>query len=290
MKIRNTLIILVALMMGFSTGCNKEELEQLRQDKQELNQQIEEKNATIEQLEQVNNQMQKNLQLIIDRRGIDSTVYKSLQGAQLSDRLQGLSESLETQKSEVNALRNQLRGARYQAGQYKDQVEKLEQELKMKEDTLQSIQKEMMDQAKQIDKMMAHSEKQDATIDSLQKKNKNYLEALQEKTRVVNTAYVVSGEEKSLQEKGVIKKTGGFLGIFGQTPVVDPEFNEADFSEFHIPQERELTIKAPKRKVEVVTPHPENAYTLDENGETTVLKITDTEQFWRATKHLVIVY
>jgi len=290
MKIRNTLIILVALMMGFSTGCNKEELEQLRQDRQELNQQIEEKNATIEELQQVNNRMQKNLQLIIDRRGIDSTVYKSLQGAQLSDRLKGLSESLQTQKSEVEALRNQLRGARYQAGQYKDQVEKLEEELTMKEDTLQSIQKDMMDQAQRIDEMMARAEKRDATIDSLKKKNKNYLEALQEKTRVVNTAYVVSGEEKSLVEKNVIKKVGGFLGIFGQTAVVDPEFNEADFSEFHIPQERELTIKAQKRKVELVTAHPENSYTLNENGETTVLKITDTEQFWRANKHLVIIY
>jgi DNA repair exonuclease SbcCD ATPase subunit len=290
MKIRNTLIILVALMMGFSTGCNKEELEQLRQDKQELNQQIEEKNATIEQLEQVNNRMQKNLQLIIDRRGIDSTVYKSLQGDQLSDRLQGLSKSLQTQKSEVNALRNQLRGARYQAGQYKDQVEKLEEELKMKEDTLQSIQKDMMDKARRIDEMMAKAEKQDATIDSLKKKNKNYLETLQEKTRVVNTAYVVSGDEKSLEEKGVIQKVGGFLGIFGQTAVVDPEFNEADFTEFHIPQERELTIQAQKRKVEVVTPHPKNSYTLNGNGETTVLEITDTEQFWRATKHLVVVY
>jgi len=290
MKIRNTIIILLALMMGFSTGCNKEELEQLRQDKQELNQQIEEKNTTIEQLRQMNSRMEKNLQLVIDRRGIDSTVYKSLQGDQLSDRLEGLSESLETKQTEVQSLRNQLRGARYQAGQYKDQVEKLKQDLKMKEDTLQAIEQDMMDKANEIEELMARAEKRDATIDSLKKKNKNYLEALQEKTRVENTAYVATGEEKSLVEKEVIKKVGGFLGIFGQTAVLNPEFNQADLKEFHIPQEREIKINAQQRKVEVVTSHPENAYTLEGNGETTVLKITDIEQFWRAGNYLVVVY
>jgi len=290
MKIRNTIIILLALIMGFSTGCNKEELEQLRQDKQELNQQIEEKNTNIEQLKQMNSRMEKNLQLIIDRRGIDSTVYKSLQGDQLSERLEGLNESLEVKQSEVKSLRNQLRGARYQAGQYKSQVEKLKEQLQMKEDTLQAIEADMMKKANEIEALMAKAEKQDAAIDSLKKKSKNYLEALQKKTEVENTAYVATGEEKKMQEKGVIKKEGGLLGIFGQTPVLNPQFNLADLKEFHIPDQTEVSINAQKRKVELVTPHPENAYTLNENGETTTLEITDPEQFWRAGKYLVIVY
>jgi len=288
--LRKTSIILMALLMGIGTACNKEELEQLRKEKQQLSEQIARKDSTIQALNQMNSRIEKNLQLVIDRRGIDSTVLKSIRQSNLEQRLEGLQEAVSTTQDKMENLRSQLRGARYQAGRYREKVGKLQDTLQMRSDSIQKLHKDLMAKAKQVEKLVNQAQQKDSTIIRLKKENEDYLEALQKKTKLVNTAYVATGDEKELEENEVIVKKGGFLGLFGQTPVLDPRYNQASFEEFSIPHGREVTIKAQKRKVEVVTPHPKNAYLLEENGETTVLKITDPEQFWRAGKYLVVAY
>ena len=289
--IRNTIIVLVASLLVFSTGCKKKELENLRQQNQELSEQIEQKDSTIKQLQQLNNRIEKNLQLIIQRRGIDSVVLESLTRDRLKGRLQGLNEAMESKEMEVETLQNQLRGARYQAGQYKQQVNQLAGEVKSLEDSLKAVNEDLMAKAQTIEEMTMEMETKDSTIADLQKQNKEYLESIRKKDEVMNTAFYAVGAEKDLMEDGVIIKIGGFLGFLGQTPVLNPDFNEADFETYQIPNGHDITIKAPKRKIEFVTTHPDNSYSLKEqNDGTTVLTVTDEEQFWRAGKYLVVVF
>ena len=289
--IKNTLVILFVSLMVLGTGCKKKELESLRQQNQDLSEQIEKKDSTITQLKQLNNRIEKNLQLIIQRRGIDSVVLQSLNRDKLSSRLKGLNEAMESKEKEVEALQNQLRGARYQAGQYKKQVNQLAGEVRSLEDSLKAINEDLMAKTQSIKKMTLEMETKDSTIADLQEKNEEYLESIRKKDEVMNTAYYSVGAEKDLQKDGVVIKVGGFLGFLGQTPVLNPEFNRADFETYQIPNGHDITIEAPKRKIELVTTHPDNSYTLKEpNDGTTVLTVTDEEQFWRAGKYLVVIY
>jgi len=292
MKLRNTIIIVIALVMGVTTGCNKEELENLRQENQELSQTLEEKNQTIQELKQMNNQINQNLQLIIEKKGeADPATLKNIQGDQLRKRLTRLNEMVRTSDKEAESIRNELRGAQAQAIKYKKQVTQLQEDLKSHEDSIREINKDLMAKMQRIEEMTEKMEEKDTTIANLQKENEDYLTQLRKKSKILNTAYLATGAEKELEDKGVIKKKGGFLGIFGQTAVLNPDFNQSHFREFDKTNELSVTIDAMKRKIEVVTPQPENSYEFEAGeGDQTVLKITDEDQFWRACKYLVITY
>ena len=292
MKLRNTIIIVIALVMGVTTGCNKEELENLRQENQELSQTLEEKNQTIQELKQMNNQINQNLQLIIEKKGeADAATLKNIQGDQLRKRLTRLNEMVRTSDKEAESIRNELRGAQAQAIKYKKQVTQLQEDLKSHEDSIREINKDLMAKMQRIEEMTEKMEEKDTTIAKLQKENEDYLTQLRKKSKILNTAYLATGAEKELEDKGVIKKKGGFLGIFGQTAVLNPDFNQSHFREFDKTNELSVTIDAKKKKVEVVTPQPENSYEFEAGeGDQTVLKITDEDQFWRACKYLVITY
>lgn len=292
MRLRNTFIIVVALLMGVTTGCNKEELENLRQENQQLNQTLEEKNATIEELKQKNNRINQILQQLVEKQdGADSAAIAQISGNQVKQRLNRLNKLVRTSGEKADALRYELRGARSQASNYKQQVNELEKEIKTHEDSIRQINKDVMDKMQQIEKMTATMEEKDTTIAKLKEENKEYLELLRKKNQMLNTGYVAVGDEKNLEEDGVIVKKGGFLGFLGQTAVLHPDFDQSHFREFDKTNEREIKIDAKKKKVEVVTPQPENAYTLEQGeGDQTVLKITDADMFWRATKYLVVSY
>jgi len=292
MKPRNTLIIVAALLMGVTTGCNKDELENLRQENQQLSQTLEEKNARIDELKQQNSRINQTVKQMVDNReGADSAAIAQISGNQLKNRLSRLNEMVRTSDKKAEALRNELRGAQAQAINYKKQVSELEEEIKSHEDSIRQINKELMKKMQHLEQMSNKMEEKDATIANLKKENEDYLELLRKKNHMLNTGYVAVGDEKDLEEDGVIMKKGGFLGFLGQTAVMNPDFDQKDFREFDKTNELEITIEAMKKKVEVVTPQPENAYTLEKGeGEQTILKITDPDQFWMATEYLVVSY
>lgn len=293
MKLRNTLIIVITLLMGITTGCNKEELENLRQENQELSQRLEEKNQTIQKLEQMNNQINQNLQLIIEKGGeADAATLEEVQNDQLRKRLTRLNEMVRTSDKEVESIRNEMRGAQAQAIKYKKQVNQLEEDIESHEDSIREINKDLMSKMHRIEEMTEEMEEKDTTIAQLKRENEDYLTQLRKKSKVLNTAYLATGAEKDLEDDGIIEKRGGFLGIFGQTAVLNPDFNETHFREFDKTNELSVTIEAKKKKIEVITPQPVDSYELEEGEEEdqTVLKITDEDQFWRASKYLVISY
>ena len=292
MKTRNTIIILLALIMGFSTGCNKEELENLRQQNQQLTEQIEKKDSTIKALNQLNSQIEQRLQEIVQRKGeVDSAALAKLPRDQIKNRLMKIKEMVRVNEKKASDLRGDLRSARVQAVEYKKQASKLKEKIDHHEDSIQAIHQDLKAKVNQVKKMASQMEKRDSTISRLKRENQDYLESLRKKDEIMNTAYIAVGPEKELEENGVIIKKGGFLGFWGQTPVLNPQFNQEDFKEFDIPNDRKIKINAKKRKVEMVTAQPDKAYQLKASAEgQTTLTITDEEQFWRAGNYLVITF
>ncbi|MFP4622140.1 MAG: hypothetical protein ACLFM7_12575 [Bacteroidales bacterium] len=289
---KNIAIILVVLLMGITTGCKKDEIEKLHQENEELSQQIEKKDSTINALRNFNDKIEKNLQSVAQRvSGLDTLSFEGLSQDEISERLKELNKVISTKEEKGESLENKLRGARYQAQQYKEKINQLKDETGKLKDSLQVINNELMAKTERVEELLSEKEDQDATISKLREQNKAYRDSLREKKEQLNTVYVTVGPENELKEKDIVMKKGGFLGFIGQTAVLDPEFNQSDFNAYGISGKDSVTIEAKRRKVEVVTQHPEDAYDLEEKGnETTVLNITEPEEFWRAGKYLVITY
>ncbi len=110
-------------------------------------------------------------------------------------------------------------------------------------------------------------------------------------TKEANKAYYVVGTEKDLIAKGVLIKTGGFLG-FGKTLAQATSLKEQDFTE--IDRMRDSTISFPKadKSYMIVTRQDPQflAVAPDKNHLLrTGLKVASPEQFWAASKFLIVV-
>ncbi|MFO8234052.1 MAG: hypothetical protein R6U04_01420 [Bacteroidales bacterium] len=289
---RKIITVAIGLLLLTSYGCKKKEIEELQQKNEELTQQVENKDSRINELENYLDKVHKNLQSMIESQKLgDLTGLEKVADGKLRERLEKANELVQESKEKKEAFEQEISGTRYQANKYKKEADKLQKELQENEDSLKVVTEDLEKRMKEIKKMTAQIADQDSTIDKLTEENNAYLDSLNEKTRILNTAYVAVGEEKELENKNIIKKEGGFLGFLGQTKVLDPNYNKSDLETFNIEEENSITIETKKRKAQMVTPHPKNSYTIKEEGdEKIILEINDPEQFWRAGKQLVITY
>jgi Txe/YoeB family toxin of Txe-Axe toxin-antitoxin module len=102
----------------------------------------------------------------------------------------------------------------------------------------------------------------------------------------MNTAYFIVGNSKDLRDKNIITKEGGFIGI-GQSKQLKPDFNEDYFTRIDI--RNKTTIEIPGKKVEVVSTHPPESYSISGEGDARILTISDYNAFWKSSKYLVVV-
>ena len=94
----------------------------------------------------------------------------------------------------------------------------------------------------------------------------------------LNTAYYVFGTKKELQEQNVLQKG----------KVLQGNFNKNYFTKIDIRVDKE--IKLYSKKAELLTSHPAGSYTLKLDAQQQyVLRITDPQKFWGASKYLVVL-
>jgi hypothetical protein len=108
-----------------------------------------------------------------------------------------------------------------------------------------------------------------------------------EKEAALNTAYYAVGPYKTLRDKEIIQKEGGFLGINRETTLTgNPD--EDLFHEIDIRDISKIPVFA--KKCEIITGQDPSSYELEyKDDQLTWIKITDTEKFWKKSKYLVIV-
>jgi uncharacterized protein YhaN len=106
------------------------------------------------------------------------------------------------------------------------------------------------------------------------------------KTEKLNTVFYCIGTGKELKEKGVTSKEGGVLGM-GKTVTLKADFNKDYFTKVDMTQMTVIPIGSKKAKV--LTTHPSGSYKLVGEKPVEKLEITNPEEFWGASKYLVII-
>ena len=87
-------------------------------------------------------------------------------------------------------------------------------------------------------------------------------------------------------EKNVISKEGGFIGL-GKTTKVKDDFNKDYFTKINI--ESTTTINIGAKRAKILSSHPHDSYKLVGEKPVEKIEITNAEEFWSASKYLVIV-
>lgn len=102
----------------------------------------------------------------------------------------------------------------------------------------------------------------------------------------LNTVYYIVGQEKELRDAQIIDKQG----FIGRTLTVNKNGNSDSFTRSDSRLLSEIPVG--KKKVTVVTSHPEDSYELVTDGDKVVEKllITDPARFWETSRVLIISY
>jgi hypothetical protein len=104
----------------------------------------------------------------------------------------------------------------------------------------------------------------------------------------LNTVYYVVGTRNDLEQKDIIRSTGGFLwGLLGSTTVLTSNYSEQAFQA--LDKVTGTTIDVPGEIDEMVPERESSSYSkeVDANGHTRLV-IVKPDEFWKAN-HLAII-
>lgn len=235
----------------------------------------------------------------------DSSIQSFIQGYnEIQDNLDAIKEkekivSSNTQDAETRKNKEEQIVADIQA--IYDIMNKNKQQLASMKGQLNKSNKKNAELEKFIARLTADIETKDAQINDLKSQleqmnvamtnlNTSYEEATQEsavKTEKLNTAYYAFGTAKELTKNGVLTKEGGFIGL-GKSQKMKDDFNKNYFTKVDASVIKEIALGAKKAKI--VTTHPAGSYKVEgKEGRAEKLIITNADDFWGASKYLVIV-
>jgi DNA repair exonuclease SbcCD ATPase subunit len=224
------------------------------------------------------NEIQANLDEIKEKEKIistntkDSETRKSKEEQIVAD-IQAMYDIMNKNKQRLASMKSQLK----QSNKKNDELEKFITRL-----TADIEQKDA-----QINDLKGQLEKLNVELATL---NTTYEEANQAssvKTEKLNTAYYAFGTSKELIKNNVLTKEGGFIGM-GKTAKMKEDFNKGYFTKVDITNLNEIALSAKKAKL--VTTHPAGSYKIEgAEGKAEKLVITNADDFWSASKYLVIV-
>ncbi len=194
-----------------------------------------------------------------------------------------INDLLQKNKALVKSLTNKYRASNAKITELEKTIDNMNKQMAEKDADIASLSKDLealhinvTNLNQQIETITAQSEK------TIREKN----QAIEEQTNVMNTAYYAFGTKKELEEKNVIEKEGGFLGM-GKTLTLKKDFNRDYFQKVDIREFKLLTLKA--KKAEVVANRPADSYHLTGTNTVEALAIDKPNEFWKASKYLVVV-
>lgn len=224
------------------------------------------------------NEIQDNLDAIKDKEKIitenskDSETRKSKEEQIVAD-IQAMYDMMNKNKQRLAAMKSKLKESNNKNSELEKFITRLTADIEAKD--------------AQINELKGALEKLNVELSNL---NTTYEEVAQEssvKTEKLNTAYYAFGTSKELIKNGVLTKEGGFIGL-GKSQKMKEDFNKNYFTKVDVSMLSEIPLGAKKAKL--ITIHPAGSYKIEGvDGKAEKLVIINAEDFWSASKYLVIV-
>jgi hypothetical protein len=242
----------------------------------ELAGQLNDKAAALQEFIQSFNEIQENLTAIKEKEKLVNTAGSKgdvkNKGDQIKEDIQAIYDLMALNKNKISSLNKKLSQSNLKLSGMEKMIENLQNSLNEKEEEIVELKSRMEGLNVELANM-----------------NTNYKRVESEnaaKQEALNTAYYTIGTNKELQEKKIITKEGGFVGL-GKSTKVSADFNKDLFTKINIEQNKVINIGA--KKVKLLTTHPASSYKLIGNKTVEKIEITNVKEFWAASKYLVIV-
>ncbi|MEM9671555.1 MAG: hypothetical protein AAF992_03125 [Bacteroidota bacterium] len=286
-------ILLPALALMF--GCQNKELENqvaaLEAERQQILAAVEHKDAALTEFMESLATVEDNLHQIRERElNIEITQKETGTSAQQAEKkivadIQAIDALLLENREKIQELNKKLGGAYGKNNKLRKSLTKLKDELtqqiKERETEIGTLKDQLVAMEMKIDTL-------NINVAGLEKVNLAKDSVIEQRVTELHAAYFVAGTSKELEEKSVIDKKGGVLGL-GRTTTLADRYDAQQFTKIDIREQ--LSFPLPSENIKLATSHPSDSYQIktDEGSEKTELVIANPEKFWESSKYLVMV-
>lgn len=283
-------LIAIAIVV-FAASCgNKQEVDKLKAENQKLSQLVSVKDTTLNNIFMSLSEVEENLEAVKQKQNIISVTTKQGELSRdvkdrIKDDIAQINELLEKNKQTIANLQGTAK--KLKAANIKiDGLEKMIAEL-----TKQNGEKdaEIASLKEQLTKLNFQLAELNTRVDTLTTRKQALEENVTARTNELNTAYFVIGSQKELEQKGIINRSGGFIGI-GRTSTVNANVNLDAFTKIDIRTFQGIEIG--HKNVKILSTHPSDSYNLkvDSKNFCSGIEITNSKKFWQSSKYLVMTY
>lgn len=289
MNVKNLLSIL--LISAFASSCGpdyKAEVDRMIRERDSLMTMYDNKDSLINSYMQDINEIQSSIAGLVQQEETlarntanDPEASLDSKAAILND-IESIRELIDKNQKKLSELQAKVRRSNIKIKELDNVIANLNQQLAQRDSSINSMNEKIASLSGTISTM-------EGEISTIKADNAQKLAEIQDKTTRLNTAYYTIGSYKELRDKKVITKEGGFLGIGKQKEVL-PDFNQEVFTRVDRTSMKSIPLTA--KEAQILSTHPSGSFNLikDESGKNvTSLEITDPENFWKASKYLVVV-
>lgn len=281
-------ILIALLVVPFFVACNQKELKQLREQTQQLTEMAKQKDSTINDFIESLNAIEENLDIIKEKEkiiAVNSENPNQSQKQKIASDLSSINNLLEQNKTKIEDLESKLNNSWSQNSKLRKLTDRLKTELEAKEGEINVLNDKVAKLNIEVENLNGQVNELSGTVMALNTENESKAKVIENKTTELNTAYYVFGTSRELQEKHIITKDGGFIGI-GKTAVLNEDFNASEFKKIDITKVTNIPVTG--KKISLVTSHPSNSYKVEGVETVEGITILDPAEFWKSSKYLVI--
>lgn len=255
---------------------------ELDQQRDSLNQIIAQRDNEINDMLATFNEIEEGFREINEAQNRVNTAKQGGEGAtreqRIRENMQFIQSTMKQNREMIAKLQKQLRESSFQGDELKRTIENLTKQLEEKDQQLQQLRAELDAKDIHITELDEKVANLNTNVSSLKEESSQKTQTINKQDKQLNTAWFVFGTKDELKEQKIL--------VDGK--VLRSNFNKDYFTKVDIRVDKE--IKLYSRTAKMLTAHPAGSYTLQRDANKQyVLRITNPEQFWSASKYLVIL-
>ena len=289
--VAGALLLALAVVFISRESSFREERTEAQMVHENLNGIIEHRDSVINELVMTFSEIEKDMNIVREREdllanSVDDPEFTSDVRERIVNEIRQMNTLLEENKAKVVALNKRLKESGIKIAALEEKMETLQQTLAQRDSSINVLKTELVSRDFQLAEL-------NTVIDSLDMEVVERDETIQVKDVLISQnqaeldkAYLVSGNYKELEEKGIVAKEGGFLGL-GKSKVVPANLADNAFDQISISQTDRIDVQS--KKVELISAHPEDSYEVVSNDSIVeYIQIIKPEKFWKKTRYAVV--
>ena len=200
---------------------------------------------------------------------------------QMKRGLYELKETLKKQRERIGELEKDLDNGKGDVKKLRNVIAAMKQQIESKDAQINDLLTQLEESKISVDQLTERVSSLTLQTEEQQAQISQQEEMMQTQEQALNERFIKIGTKQELKEAGLL--SGGFM----KKSKVD--YSKIDRDLFQTVDIREVTeIPIPSKDPKLLTPVPEGSYTLQRNGKSTTLIITDAAKFWSVSDFLII--